>query len=441
MFKYILAVLLAVILLTAGCSQSLYMKGKMASRDGDDETALTTLYQAVQENPNDHRPWREIGTIYFKNNSLEKAEEAFGMSNRIRPNAPSSLYLGLIFEGRKEFGKAIKLYGSAINLESDSRTKERIRERLNFLIDKKLEQDAMMAVRDESDIDVQSIPQNTIAVINFDGSALQPDMTPLALGLAELTAIDLAKVSKLNVIERIKINTILEELEFSQSKYADPTLAPRVGRLLGSRKLVLGTITGTGEEAFRIDGATVNSVNGKTSRTKAMEGKLDKFFQVQKDFVFGVIDSLGIELTKAERDAIEEVPTESFLAFMAFSRGLQYQQEGMPEKALESFRRAKQLDPGFNSAAGKASNMEHNLSWSRDKNNEKLEKLIDTSVRMGEMEIGLDNIQTANIFNNGFIRPVDTRFDFGTDPLAPPGGGAISTGYGFIIIEGNLDAD
>ncbi|MCD6380425.1 hypothetical protein J7M07_08295 [bacterium] len=441
MSRHVSLILLTVILLSFGCSQNLYMKGIRASREGDYELALASLYHALEEKPEDYRAWCEIGIIYYKNDSPGKAEEAFGMSNRIKPNAPSSLYLGLIFERGEQLEKAINLYGSAINLEGNSDTRDMIRDRLSVLIDKKLERNASLAIRNESDIDTKSIPDNTIAVINFDGSTLQPEMKPLALGIAEFTATDLAKVSRLNVVERIKINTILDELKFNQSQYADPKFAPRVGRLLGSRRMVLGTITGTGEESFRIDGILLNTVEGKTTRTKVTEGQLKKFFEVQKEFVFNVIDTLGIELTKKERDAIEEVPTESFLAFMAFSRGLYYQQQGMYEEATKSFGKAKQYDPGFAGAAGMAKKAELNLSYSRDKNNEKFRQVITASLSAEGEKIGLDNIQTINLINSGFVRGIDTPFDFGINPLAPPGGGPIRDGYGVIIIGGNLDAD
>jgi hypothetical protein len=154
-----------------------------------------------------------------------------------------------------------------------------------------------------------------------------------------------------------------------------------------------------------------------------------------------VIDTLGITLTRAERDAIEEVPTESFLAFMAFSRGLSYRRRGMPGEALESFREAREHDPGFSAATQLAGIMSLSLSHGGEAGKKKFKNMIETRVKAEEMEVGLDNIQNSNIFNGGFIRSPDGRYYFGLDPLAPPGGGSISTGYGVIFIEGNLDAD
>ncbi|MBD3179311.1 MAG: tetratricopeptide repeat protein, partial [Candidatus Latescibacteria bacterium] len=158
MNRYLTFLIALIVILSAGCSQSLYTRGKLASGEGDYDTALTLLYQAVEEDPEDYRIWREIGRIYYQSGSPKKAEEAFAMSNRIRPNAPSSLYLGLILEQREEYDRAIKLYGSAVNMESDPPVRERVRQRLEALIDRKLEQEAIAAVRGESEIETSSIP-------------------------------------------------------------------------------------------------------------------------------------------------------------------------------------------------------------------------------------------------------------------------------------------
>ena len=44
-------IMLTAALLSAGCAQSLYTQGRIASEDGDYATALTRLYEAVGEAP------------------------------------------------------------------------------------------------------------------------------------------------------------------------------------------------------------------------------------------------------------------------------------------------------------------------------------------------------------------------------------------------------
>jgi tetratricopeptide (TPR) repeat protein len=229
MSRSIPAAFLVLSLLVAGCGAGYYRQGVTASEKGDYDQARTLLYKAVQERPDDYRAWRELGLAWYRTDSLRNAEQAFAASNRISPNALSNFYLGLIFERTGETDKAIRVYGAAANLQGDGRTRKLIRDRLGVLIDRELAADARRAVAGEDTISVRSIPQNSIAVINFNGSYLPPEFQPMALGLAEFVAMDLSKVPELKVLERVKINVILDELKLGQSGYTDARLAPRMG--------------------------------------------------------------------------------------------------------------------------------------------------------------------------------------------------------------------
>jgi tetratricopeptide (TPR) repeat protein len=446
MSRSIPAALLVLFLLLAGCSRSYYRQGAAASEKGDYDQARALLYKAVQERPDDSSAWRELGMAWYRSDSLGKAEEAFAASNRISPNALSNFYLGLIFEKTGENDKAIRVYGAAANLQGDGRTRKLIRERLSVLIDRQLAEEARRAVRGEDTLSVQSLPENSIAVINFNGTYLPLDIRPLALGLAELIAADLSKVSGLKVLERTKINVILDELKLGESSYADARIAPRMGKLLGSRRIVLGTVIGSGDSGIRIDGRLVDTVDGATSGTHGNEGNLGRFFDVEKKFVFALLDTLGIAISKAERDAIEEVPTESFLAFMAFSKGLSYERQGMYDDAASSFRDAADRDPGFGEASSLAAKMELTASYGREIKGEpssrgkSFEQEIAPSIKPEGAGTDLDMIQAANLVNGNFIMNNELYWDFGSYPIPPPGGGPIRSGYGTIIIRGRLDA-
>jgi len=447
MSRSIPAALLVLFLLNAGCAQSYYRQGIAASDRGDYDAALGLLYKHVAERPDDHRAWRELGMAWYRTDSLDKAEEAFATSNKISPNAISNLYLGLIFERTGEIDRAIRVYTAAGNLQGDGQTRKMIRDRLNVLIDRQLIEDARQAVRGEDTLSVTSLPENSIAVINFNGSYLPVDIQPMALGLAEFIAMDLSKVSQLKVLERVKINVILDELKLGESNYTDIRVAPRVGKLLGSRRIVLGTVTGAGESGFRIDGRLVNTIGGESSGTQSNEGHLDQFFRVEKEFVFALIDTLGIEISKRERDAIEEVPTESFLAFMAFSRGLSYERQGMYDAAGESFKDAHERDPGFIQASSLSNKMQNISSYNTELSGEpssrtkSFEQKAASSMKAEEMEVGLGQIQAANLINGDFIATDELYWRYGSWAIAPPGGGPVWRGYGIITIKGNPDAN
>jgi hypothetical protein len=59
---------------------------------------------------------------------------------------------------------------------------------------------------------------------------------------------------------------------------------------------------------------------------------------------------LDVELTPQERAAIEEVPTQSIQAFLAYSRGLMEEDRGNYGAAAQQYQRASQIDPNFQQA-------------------------------------------------------------------------------------------
>jgi hypothetical protein len=169
-------------------------------------------------------------------------------------------------------------------------------------------------------------------------------------------------VHELTVLERTKLDLILQELQLSKSGYVDPASAPRIGRLMGSSRLVTGSLLGIGDEGLRLEGAIVGTADSNVERTQSMEGTLVDVFRMEKDFVFSLIDELGIELTIEERDAIKKVPTESYLAFLAYCRGLDYERRGMNSAAKQEYAEALRQDGRFQQAQDRFDMVSRNLT-------------------------------------------------------------------------------
>ncbi len=346
-------ILIAVVLL-AGCSQNLTTQGRKLVEQGEYDKAIEAFYAEISDRPQSATAWRELGVAYYEKGDLNKAEDALMQSNGIKPDARANLYMGMIFEKQEMYDRAIDAYGVSLSLDPGGKTKKIIRAHLDRLMVKNMEQEVSQALTNEASIDVSHIAPSTIAVVDFDGSHLSPDLQPIARGLAEFTAADLAKVASLDIVDRMKIDVILKELKLSGSDLVDQSTAPRLGRLLGSYRLVTGSVLGLGEEGIRLDGAVVSTADSASLMTQPAEGRLANIFKVQKDFVFSVIDQLGITLTADERNAIAEVPTESYLAFLAYCRGRDYQRRGFYRDAQASFNQAESEDAGFTEAGAQS---------------------------------------------------------------------------------------
>lgn len=424
--------LLLVVAMIAGCAQNLYVQGRKQVEQGQYDQGIETLYSEIARNPQNAEAWREIGVAFYQKGDYLKSEDALKQANAIKPDSRANLYLGLGYEKQGMIDQAMAAYTTSLSLKPGGKTKDLLLGHLNQLVGVKINHEVSAALANESSINVDTIPTNTIAVADFDASYLSPDLAPLARGLAEFTSSDLSKVHSLRVIDRLKIDAIMDELKLSRTGYVDPSSAPRVGKLLGSSKLVTATVLGVGEDQVRLDGAIVSTADSAAERTAPAEGQLNKIFAVEKAFVFSVIKDLGITLTAAERDSISTVPTESYLAFLAYSKGLDYQRRGMYKEAESSFRSAAKADPGFSAASAKAAVMSGALSMGggapSTSSFEAAVQSVDVTQIASQLATNLTLISTdlGLIQNLHFQKPV----------LKPP----VVRGTGTVVIQGDLDA-
>src|SRR5204863_174871 len=81
-------------------------------------------------------------------------------------------------------------------------------------------------------------------VLPFTVAGRDTLLTPLGFGLAELLVTDLSVSSQLQMLDRLRIDAILRELALVDSGVTDPRAAPRVGRLMGARRLLIGSVRG-----------------------------------------------------------------------------------------------------------------------------------------------------------------------------------------------------
>lgn len=424
----------SLLIMLVGCSAGFYGQGRKLTEQGQYDQAIEAFYKQIARYPQQAEAWRELGVAYYEKGDLDKAEDALKQANGMNPDARTNLYLGLIYERQEMIDQAITAYGVALSSDPGGKTGNMIRARLDQLITRKMRVEIDQALRNEDAIDVAQIPENTVAVVDFDGTHLSPEMAPLAKGFAEFTAIDLAKVKSLRVIDRLKIDMILDELELSASGAVDPATAPRMGKLLGSQHLVGGAVMDLGESGVRLDGVIVKTDDSTSTMTAPAEGNISEIFAVQKAFVFNVLENLGVELTVEERDAISEVPTESYLAFLAYSRGLDYQSRGFHRDAQASFQQAVQQDQNFSAAENKAFSLDAALSLAPDASLSQFESGLVTEAGLPQLTGGLASRlqrigRLSGIPQFGGRRPANL----------PPGFGSTATVVVRVNLNVNLD--
>ena len=82
-----------------------------------------------------------------------------------------------------------------------------------------------------------------VAVMPFAYKADNTEYAGVEKGLADALASDLVKTKKFRMIERSRIDVLLQEIRLQQTGVVDPAAATQLGKQLGAQAYVLGSVT------------------------------------------------------------------------------------------------------------------------------------------------------------------------------------------------------
>jgi tetratricopeptide (TPR) repeat protein len=343
--------LLAAALLTAGTMACAPQAGLREDPE-DFREEVARLQREIAENPDDTEALRDLGVIYVRTERAAKGHEYLRKAFAQDRGDPETLfYLGIASERIGKRQTAQRLYARYTDVPEDSRFRTLLRGRHESLLRQEVRRkmDALMAREDSLDMS-----PNVMAVLPLIYQGDEEKYAPLSRGLSEMITVDLANIDELTLVERTRLQALLNELKLSQSEYVDPSTAPRVGQLLGAGRLIGGSFNVLDGETLRTDVALADlDETMGASNLETRSGALEELFRLEREIVFGVVDRLGVELSPEERREIERVPTRNLQAFLAYSRGLEAEAQGEYGAAAQSFRQARELDPNFSQAADK----------------------------------------------------------------------------------------
>lgn len=325
----------------------------------DYATELRSLMRQASERPEDPEPFREMGIIYLRTGQYSQANENLEKAFARDRDDPGTLYyLALSNEKLDKTQTALRLYGQYREVPGDSPYRALMEGRYGWLTREVAREEMLQLLAAEDTLSTNRLVPHAVAVFPLNFLGEQQRYSPIGRGLAEMISVDLANVKGLIVVERVRLQALLNELELARSEYVDPSTAPRVGRLLAAGRIVGGTYDVQNDD-LRVDASLWDTEKATMPQFEEQSGALREYFRLQKEIVFALLDEMGIQLTPQDREQIEYIPTENLQAFLAFSRGLEQEDIGNFEVASQYFREASQLDPEFQEAADKAEAMEH----------------------------------------------------------------------------------
>lgn len=348
---YLACVLSVMALVLASCASQAPLRGT----PDEYREEVARLKREIRQNPADSVARRDLGAIYVRTGRPGKGYKQLQDAFRRGLADPKTLfYLGVAREKTGRTDAAFRLYERHKEVPEESPYRSLLRGRYESLLRERARREVAQRLEREEELTRRRISPSTVAVLPFAYQGGSERYAPLSRGLSEMITTDLASIGRLTVVERLRLQALLDELELSKSDAVDPSTAPRTGLLLGAGRLVGGGFAVREGETVDVDVTLARLGSDTTSaEVEPQSGALDRLFELEREIVFGVLRRLGIEredLTAEEIAEIEQAPTQDLQAFLAFCRGLQEEDAGNFGAAAEAYRQARTQDPSFQEA-------------------------------------------------------------------------------------------
>lgn len=201
-------------------------------------------------------------------------------------------------------------------------------------------------------VGAQADTRPTLAVMPFTNGALgsaQQELAPLSAGMQDLLINQLAANSKIRVVERGNLVSLMNEQNLSASGRVDPSTAAKLGKILGAGHMLFGGFVVDTKGNMKITARSVNVETTVVEWTTSVEGKeadlMAKITELANQVDGGLkLPALSASMKDAQIDQAKKVP---FQATMLYSRALAAKDAGNNAEAVQLLQKSLAAFPEF----------------------------------------------------------------------------------------------
>lgn len=201
----------------------------------------------------------------------------------------------------------------------------------------------------------------TLAVLYFTNAALVDNATyaPLSKGMAEMLITELSQNNAVRVVERDRLQSLIEEQNLQNSDRVDKETAVKLGKTLGARHMLMGTFVIDPKKNMRIDVRAVNTETSQIEYTESVTGNADNLLQLVIQLGSKVNAGLKLPALKvASSTTPASKSPNQFKALMAMSQAIEAEDRKSKTEAVALYKSAIALNPDFDRAKVRLASIE-----------------------------------------------------------------------------------
>lgn len=192
----------------------------------------------------------------------------------------------------------------------------------------------------------------TIAISYFDNSSGDAKYNALSKGIADMLITDLSKVKGVSIVEREKLEKLIQEIKLGQSKYFDPSTAQKLGKGLGAQNILTGSFYLL-DNTLRIDARLVDVQTGGIILAEQVTGNKNSFFTLHQQLATLLSKNLNVPYNPNLSGLYKSNEEVELTAVVYYSNAIELQDQGMAADAEQLLEKTIHAYPKFNFAKNK----------------------------------------------------------------------------------------
>jgi TolB-like protein len=194
---------------------------------------------SVQMSP--EQPAVAKATQAYKNKDVVTAARLFRQIQQAFPyNAAAAYHLGVLDLNANKAEQAAQQWQKYKEIDPDGAQKRGVTKQLSLVTTKAIQDEVKNAIANEKSISNLAPEPNSIAVHPLINKGAE-QYAPIGKGLAAFVISDLSKIPGLKVLEREKLQKLIDEIKLSETGLTDETSSRvRAGKIMRAEKLMIG---------------------------------------------------------------------------------------------------------------------------------------------------------------------------------------------------------